>query len=245
MIQKSVPVIGNVYSYITLAQKQVWVDSHWFRVKLCHTNTFCCEDPALAASHLQSPLCFSCIWSDYRANIELRTSTCNNTEIRGRATHLTTVAFCHFLLGAISKWSLVLPQAKAAIDSCVCAIKGMKDKPARNGELEDFLSHTVQFLNEIVVQQDKAQRENQMWLQYSTGRIEIDESCSSLWEVLLTTECFASVWTWLFSSKQAKILSTQISQPWKIWSGSALKAHHLNSLILNTCQTLAAKVIWT
>ncbi len=82
-----------------------------------------------------------------------------NTEIRGRAKHISQqmeklpfVGLCHFLhdlFGEISKLSLVLqknslilPQAKAAIDSCVCTIKGMKDKPVRNGKLEEFLSHT-------------------------------------------------------------------------------------------------------
>lgn len=102
-----------------------------------------------------------------------------NTEITGRAKHISQqmeklpfVGFCHFLhdlFGEISKLSLVLqknslilPQAKAAIDSCVCTIKGMKDKPVRNGKLEDFLSHTnLNSVAQHVVQQDKAQREKQ------------------------------------------------------------------------------------
>ncbi|GAA6073180.1 zinc finger protein 862 isoform X1 [Tachysurus ichikawai] len=104
-----------------------------------------------------------------------------NTEIRGRAMHISQqmeklpfVVLCHFLhdlFGEISKLSLILqknsvilPQAIAAIDSCVCTIKRMKDKPVRNGKLEEFLNYTN--FNSVsqhdnVVEQDKAQREKQ------------------------------------------------------------------------------------
>lgn len=52
----------------------------------------------------------------------------------------------------------------AAIDSCVCTIKVMKDKLVRNGKLEEFLNYTnVNSVSqhENVVDQDKAQREKQ------------------------------------------------------------------------------------
>ncbi len=42
----------------------------------------------------------------------------------------------------LQKNSLTLPQAEAAIDSCVRTIKGSKDKPVRNGKLE---SHKLKF----------------------------------------------------------------------------------------------------
>lgn len=97
-----------------------------------------------------------------RVNIQLCTSTCNTSLLHPKTLKLEEeqntyhilpfVAFCNFLhdlFGEILKLSLVLQknsfilsQAVAVIDSCVCTIKAMKDKPVRGGKLEEFLSHT-------------------------------------------------------------------------------------------------------
>lgn len=82
-------------------------------------------------------------------------ATSKNTDKKGRAKHivlqmesLSFVAFCHFLHDLFSKLSLtlqrnslILPQAVAAVESCLETVKKMKEKALREGKLEEFLQH--------------------------------------------------------------------------------------------------------
>ncbi|XP_069811753.1 zinc finger protein 862-like [Dendropsophus ebraccatus] len=78
-----------------------------------------------------------------------------NSDISGRAKHIVQqmenlmfVAFCHFLhdlFGEISKLSLtlqknslILPQAVAAIKTCIMTVNNFKEVPLRNGKLQEF-----------------------------------------------------------------------------------------------------------
>lgn len=67
--------------------------------------------------------------------------------------NLSFVGFCHFLhdlFSEVSKLSLtlqknclILPQAVAAIESCLVTVKGLKEKPLKDGKLQEFLQHFV------------------------------------------------------------------------------------------------------
>lgn len=93
-------------------------------------------------------------------HMEHLAATSKNTDIKGRAKNivqqmenLSFVGFCHFLHDLFSevsklsltlqKNSLILPQAVAAIESCLVTVKGLKEKPLRDGKLQEFLQHTV------------------------------------------------------------------------------------------------------
>lgn len=73
-------------------------------------------------------------------HMEHLAATSKNTGIKGRAKNivqqmenLSFVGFCHFLPGLFSEVSKL----------CLVTVKGLKEKPLRDGKLQEFLQHTV------------------------------------------------------------------------------------------------------
>uniref|UniRef100_A0A3B1J4P0 TTF-type domain-containing protein n=1 Tax=Astyanax mexicanus TaxID=7994 RepID=A0A3B1J4P0_ASTMX len=191
---------------------------------------------------------------------------------------LLFVGFCHFLhdlFGEISKLSLtlqknslILPQAVAAVNSCIVTVKGMKDRPLRNGKLQEFLQNaSLDSVAQNVLQQDNTQTPDRQidtllkWYQeilmkngcvinavqteWRMLKILIkgqfmDKSYSGLWEVMLSKEPYCSDFQNIFHLAEIMlVLPISAAQCERGFSAqNRIKSKVRNSLNVSTVEDL-------